>query len=267
MIDCIIFSKDRACQLELLLRSLKSYVDLSDFKIKIIYTYSNEIFQKAYEKLIKSANFAIWILEKDKKFKEITIENIQEEYVMFLVDDICFINSFSTKSDEFQNFTKNEDILTLSLRLSPNINFCYAVNRKSGTPSIKNGTWEWKNGSGDWCYPNSIDGNIFRKKDIIDGLPKIDFWHPSSLESRLGNHIRILGKKLMSCFPQQKLVNLPLNMIDPSNTNRSLNIKTSELNDKFLSNKRISFETLKGIPNNMCHVEIKKIVFEEDTNG
>lgn len=264
MIDCIIFSKDRACQLEFLLRSLNLHVDLSDFTIKIIYAYSNSSFENGYKKLMGSPSKINWILEEDKKFKEMILKYVQEEYIMFLVDDICFINEFSTKLKEFQIFSQNERVLTLSLRLSPHINFCYASNHRSGTPNIKDGIWDWREGSGDWGYPNSIDGNVFRKKDIYECIKIMDFIGPSGLESRLGAPIKKIGKYLMCCFKEQRLVNFPLNMVDPENTNRSMNISTSELNEKYLSNKRISFETLKGIRNNTCHVEIKNLVFEEN---
>jgi len=263
MIDCIIFSKNRACQLEFLLRSLKLHVDLSDFIVKIIYTYSNNDFENGYKNLIKNTSDFNWILQKDKNFKEALIENIKEDYIMFLVDDICFLDSFSTKLLEFQELTKNNDILTLSLRLSPHINFCYAANHITIVPNMRNGIWDWRQGSGDWGYPNSVDGNIFRKQDIFNGLSLIDFNEPGSFESRLGRIIRKDTKYLMSCFSKQKLVNFPLNTVYTENANRCQNISMADLNSKYLSGGRISFETLNGIANNMCHVEIKNLIFEK----
>ena len=51
MINIVIFSKDRACQLELFLRSMKNFFfEWSLCKVSILYTYSNDSFKKGYEK-------------------------------------------------------------------------------------------------------------------------------------------------------------------------------------------------------------------------
>lgn len=265
MIDCIIFSKDRACQLDFLLRSLNRHVDLSDFNIKIIYTYSDNDFENGYKKLIDKKLNAAWVLEKNRNFKEILTDNIKEEFIMFLVDDVSFINNFSTKLNEFEMFSQSNDIFSLSLRLSPSINFCYAYNRSSVIPNLKNNIWDWRIAKGDWGYPASLDGNIFKTKDVIDGIKKTDFSGPNGLEGGLGIFVsNTIKKYLMICFQKQKLVNLPLNKVQTALNNKSMNISTKRLNNEYLLNKRMSFDVLKDIKNNMCHVEIGNLVFEED---
>ena len=50
MINAIIFSKDKACQLELLLKSIRRNTS-NLFDIKVIYEASNSVFNQGYEKL------------------------------------------------------------------------------------------------------------------------------------------------------------------------------------------------------------------------
>ena len=51
--NIIVFSKDRALQLELFIRSFNKYVkNFNNYTINIIYTYSNSQFEAGYNKLI-----------------------------------------------------------------------------------------------------------------------------------------------------------------------------------------------------------------------
>lgn len=263
MIDCIIFSKDRACQLELLLRSMSTYLNPEGINIKVLYSASDSNFLQGYERLITAFDSFTWI--KETQFLQNVVESIKDEYVMFLVDDICFLREFSINTPEFKMMINNENILTLSLRLSPNINFCFAANHRSPPPKLINNTWEWRRCGGDWGYAYSIDGNIFRKQDIIDGIKNANFKDPSKLETSLVTILRKVNRNLMLCFDYQRLVNFPLNVVDPTNTNRSLNISLSDLNQKFLAGQRISMQTLNGICNNMVHVPINNLIFESYT--
>ena len=53
-INVIIFSKNRAAQLELFIRSMKKFFkDFSSNEIKILYKTSNSFFEEGYEKLKK----------------------------------------------------------------------------------------------------------------------------------------------------------------------------------------------------------------------
>ena len=54
MLNIIVFSRDRACQLELFIRSMKFYFkEFYQYNINVLYTYSNNKFKEGYEKLFK----------------------------------------------------------------------------------------------------------------------------------------------------------------------------------------------------------------------
>ena len=57
MINFTIFSKDRSCQLSLLLSSMKEFIkEFETLKINVLYTYSNDFFKQGYDKLIPIYN-------------------------------------------------------------------------------------------------------------------------------------------------------------------------------------------------------------------
>jgi len=125
MIDCLIFSSDRAMQLDLLLRSMEKKF----FNINIIYKSSNDKFERGYDKLIKenSINNINWV--KEKNFKKNVLEvlqNSKNEYFCFFTDDDVFFEKLNIEKVEKQ--MNNDDIFCFSLRLGENTKKCYTMN-------------------------------------------------------------------------------------------------------------------------------------------
>ncbi len=52
-------SKDRVCQLDLLLRSMQENLPNINFNITILYTYSNEDYKNGYFKLMESDEYSV----------------------------------------------------------------------------------------------------------------------------------------------------------------------------------------------------------------
>ena len=70
-VNIIIFSKDRACQLDLLLRSMWSHIDSFDlYHIKVLYTYSNSLFYEGYRELIEREEFPSVFFKHETNFKD-----------------------------------------------------------------------------------------------------------------------------------------------------------------------------------------------------
>ena len=87
MINAIIFSKDRASQLNLFLNSVEKNAK-NIFELRIIYTYSDEIFGKGYDKLIKKYPEAKWF-RQSSDFKQDVLTNLEtnNNYTTFFTDD------------------------------------------------------------------------------------------------------------------------------------------------------------------------------------
>lgn len=265
MINIIVFSKNRPMQLELFIRSFNKYVKNYDgYTINILYTHSNINFEKGYNKLINmdytNTNFV-----KETNFKSNLIELINEsvEFTVFFVDDIIFKNSFSFYDNQMNIFKNDNDILCRSLRLHPNLTYCYSMDLKiTKQPNfLENNIFYWKKEQGDYGYPMSVDGNIFRTKEILPLIIKLDYKNPNSFEGAIA--INNLSLPKMICYNESIVVNNPCNIVQTNNPNIYGNVDANKLNNKFLRGCIISLDNFNGIKNTSCHQEIE-INFENE---
>lgn len=262
MVNTIIFSKDRACQLELLLRSIKKFFKGWENNLpQVLYTYTDKDLKKGYEKLKQMHPEYKYICEKDTSntFKQKVIEmiNLSNPHTMFLVDDDVFKENFTLKSKEFNIFKNSKDILCLSLRMHPKITFSYTQNVKITPPKLdKNNVWNWKESRkiSNWGYPMSLDGHIFRTNEILPIIKKIKFNNPNTFESSLSKNP--INKPKMICYPNSKIVNIPCNKAQDAYKNRYGDITIKFLNNSFLKNQIISLENIIKLKNNSPHQEV-----------
>jgi len=254
MIDIIIFSKDRACQLDALLRS----IDIK-FKIahntKVIYTYSNEKFRAGYDILQSDKNQIEYYPEVSFKKDFLSLlQQCNNKLVSFMVDDILMTEDFD---EEFvvNEFLNDTTVLCLSLRLGKNLNYCYALSKPMTLPTIVNRRWNWRSCGMDWGWAMSIDGNIFRKSDFIPYIQTISFSYPCDLEGYMMQ--KPMGNQYMMCFDKSKLINIPINRV-VKHQNRIMNspLTADKLNDLYLNGHRININSVFGINNNSCHYEV-----------
>lgn len=260
MINIIVFSKDRACQLELFLRSMKHYfVEFNQYKINVLYTYTDDNFKKGYERLIEihnDENIKYIIETQDFKKHVLLLLNPENPYTVFFVDDIIFKNPFSLESKQFKLFTLNDEILTLSLRLNSYLRYCYAARVRMIPPQFEsNYLYKWYGQPGDYGYPMSLDGHFFRTNDILPLTRAISFKCPNSYESVLAGYP--LRRPKMICFEDSIIVNNPINKVQNFNNNYHGNVSAEFLNDKFLEGEIIDLEDFKGIKNTAVHQEIE----------
>ena len=129
MINAIVFSKDKACQLELLLKSIRRNTS-NLFDIKVIYEASNSLFRQGYEKLKeetfyhtkRDVNFPVRWYERTEGNISLDILNILNEsrdLTCFLSDeDILFSSPPSYR--EIINLFREKPVTAFSLRLGNN---------------------------------------------------------------------------------------------------------------------------------------------------
>ncbi len=278
MINIVIFSRDRAAQLELLLRSFKRFfLDWNQANVTVIYkvtgggTKENPLYQgyKLCEQLHPEFNY----LPEDmcESFKQATLNavNVENPLTMFLVDDIVFKSPMSLSDEEFAvTFAGDPNVLCLSLRLYEGINYCYPIGKSVSVPSsVLSGenTWNWVGQEGDWGYPLSLDGHVFTTETIRPFLENLEYKNPNTLEASMSINTELVqNAPLMACYrANSKLLNVPANRVQDTFNNRVGNLVTvEELNEKFLSKQRISLEPFIECKNNAPHVELS-YAFEE----
>jgi len=251
--NIILFSKDRAAQLELFIRSMKEYFnEYNSHKISVLYTYSTDFFKKGYDKLILKYPELNWFKEKNFKSNLVSLLDINKKYTVFFVDDIIWKNKFSIQDIEFKNFENNQNILTLSLRLHPNLTYCYAasVNMKPLSTNV----WNWRGLPGDFGYPMSVDGHLYRTNEIIGLVKGLQYKNPNQFEAILAAYP--INKPLISCYNKSIIFNNPCNKVQTNNPNKHGNISAEYLNQEFLNGNIIDLEPYRGLDNESCHKEM-----------
>jgi hypothetical protein len=213
----VIFSKNRACQLELLLRSLH-------YPATILYLHSPE-YKNSYD--IVTSMYDQEFVYQDE-FKDQLIDIIRgNEYVLFLTDDDVMVGDI----DEFNGF--DNDTVSLSIALKP----------KYGNK------WEWKKYRSSrgyvsrlYGYPMSVDSCIFKVGDILPIIEDNTIKTPNYLEMFLNSNIP--DKPYMMCLDSTRVLNNALNQVQsdfPYFTSGSrAKVPIEELDERFLRGDRLS---------------------------
>ena len=272
MINGIIFSKDRAAQLDLLVKSIdKNAKDI--FELKVIYTYSNEEFEKGYEKVIERYPQVKWVKQTDN-FKEdviMCLTNTECEHTTFFTDDDIIYRKVE-ENDLVKNIVEDKDCFCFSMRLGKNVNWCYTMHcdnvLKEDFEDDKFIRWNWHVHYMDFAYPLSVDGHIFRTNEITKLTKKVQFHNPNSFEASL-QIFQNFPKKNMWAYKHSVLVNTPSNIVQstfPNTHAKQHGVTAKELNDKFLAGSvilldEIDFSEIKG-----CHQELELPMSEIEVN-
>jgi hypothetical protein len=229
-ITTIIFSKNRACQLELLLRTL-------DFPATIIYTCDPE-YQAGYDILFREHPSYTYVKETDFRKQFLELVGGAKEYILFLVDDDIQLIPTPDVLPEFEEFKRSPELICLSLRLSPFLR---------GAPVMENKRWNWRKLRRSWGYPMSLSAHIFRTADIFPILQAHEFDIPNDVEVVFRSYPP--DKDIMYCVDEPFFVNIPANQVQTKYPFKDLHITTRFLEDQYLAGKRISFEALKKTAN------------------
>jgi len=282
----IIFSKNRAAQAELLLRSLKEMViGWENFLVTIFYNYDAEIYEQGYAVLKKIHPEFHYHKEDPARSLNSQLNELitlkEKEFFSFFVDDMVVVRPFSKKDGQFKLLAQRSDILALSLRLNKNINYCQPRGWKghplkidqSGVYSLKRSKFQhflernilsralrkigfgvfvpvW----GDWSIKMSMDGNVFRFNEFKEYFKKLpECSYVPALEPLMGR--TPMDGDNMIIYPESRIMNIASNKIGRINMHyKSAEEDPAFINNKFLSGGRLSYEHLKNINNRSCHI-------------
>ena len=102
MINALILSKDRACQLRLLFDSIKKYTPNLFNQITVIYIGSDDEFRQGYDKLISQEVLPNLVWQKEKDFVQDFIDFFEEcesEFFCGIVDDCVFYKTVPSEPE------------------------------------------------------------------------------------------------------------------------------------------------------------------------
>lgn len=256
MIDLLIFSRDRAAQLHLLLESIaKNSPNL--FNIAVLYTSSNYDYNSGYE-LCKSRFKHIFAKESD--FKQQTIDFVQSsptKYICFAVDDLVVFKHLPSK-----NILPKGPGHVFSLRLGLNTTIQnqqtnltqQPLNRYINRENIL--TWPVNEYGPDsyYGYPMSVDMHIFKKSVLLPILPRHEFRNPSNLEGVIFYYRSLI--RYISCFEHSVVVNIPCNNMSTVTLTNEHAYTTEFLNQQYLDNKIIDLNVVSKQKIISCHQDI-----------
>ena len=271
----IIFSKNRACQLHLLLESIEKNSNNLFSNISEIYKFTNKNYHEGYKKICRYFSNVNFIVETN--FYEDTINAIKSEYdfTTFMVDDNVFYKGLSVDKGKIHSMFM-DNITTIncfSLRLGLNCNYShpanlsYELNKHEVVGDfIKINVYEQK---GDFAYPLSVDGHIFESVFIKSSLERLgNFTNPNTLEGGL-QFLNMEINNYMLLLKESVLVGVPANVVNDTHPNRrglEFYFSESELNIRYINNEVIDIGSMDFTNINGPHKEIdykfKKYVTE-----
>jgi hypothetical protein len=254
-VRCIIFSKDRAMQLDACVRSIQQFARY-DGSIIVIYKATTPAFARGYE-LLDPGDRVRLVAESDDFGRDV-MEAIDPEvpYTVFQVDDDVFFRRPPAVPVVPESFA------ALSLRLGENTSYCYPMGQEQAIPDmVSKGhllAWNWMRASGDFSYPMSLDGHVFRTSRLVRMLSGQGFTNPSRLEEALTRR-RFSAPPLMLSFPESCVVSLPVNIVTTTHSNRAgadPGLSAEALNSRFLAGERIDLEAMDFSAVRGAHQEI-----------
>jgi hypothetical protein len=258
-INIVVFSKDRAMQLELFLRSFYTFVRNADqYVINMLYTTSTVEFMQGYVKLCTYVKENV-VFHIEFNFKKDIIELIDpaKEHTVFFTDDDVFINHFDFYDKQMETFEWDDSIVCRSLRLNKNLTYCYPKQAPMKQPPfLSDNTFEWRGQDGDYGYPMSLDGHIFRTKEILPFLRDLDYISPNTLESKMASNTHGLPTKMI-CYDKSMIVNNPINIVQNDWVNVHGSISAESLNERFLKGDGIQLKNFMEMNNTSCHIEVE----------
>jgi hypothetical protein len=253
----IVFSRDRAAQLDLLLRSIER--NMLPEETTVIWTASSQRFLRGYEEIV-SPNTRFVFQETDVEFDTALRESVgmSETVTFFVDDDIVF---------------RPVPVLPSSL-LTERV-LCSRLNIGQGNQemTLPDGfpIWEWgKLENHNFGFVGGVDGETYRSCEVLEmlgeetvlkWLGKETMGNPSWVETVLNYAFREKCDSLPFAvsFRHQCVVGNPVNRVSPSSgigCGFVFPQPTADLNDRFLEGQTIDYDSLDFSGVRSCHHEI-----------
>lgn len=293
----IVFSKDRALQLDACLASFGRHVeDAESARVFVIYAASSARLHGQYQEVARAYDRRARFMQEEDFRRQVAgllgvdggsrtqdrrlpffqkpsarldghaASGSGPDCVLFLVDDALFVRAFRL-AEARAALQVNPDALGFSLRLGGNTTHCYVLGREQVVPefhAIGPGIlrYEWTKADGDFGYPLEISSSMYRLRTIARLAAESKFADPNTLESQLALQARKLARRhpFMLCPERSVAFSAPLNRVQEVYENRAgsnPNWSTERLADRFEKGLRIDVAALDGFVPSACHQEVE----------
>lgn len=255
MLNFLIFSKNRASQLDLLLRNLKylNLINNSLYNINVLYTHSDshkqsyEICKFEHQKVnfIKEIDF-------EKQTKELLYQT-----VCLLTDDTAFFRKFILPfhPDENECFSWRLGYNTV---IQDHFNQIYQPLLIPDEYSDNLISWN-PNNYPNWCnwgYPFSFDGHVYNSRTLLNILKDKSFKNTNEIEGILHSQRSVI-KKITSNI-HSSCVNIPCNNLSGlTGFGSKYEYSMPFLHNQFINGYRIKPIQESRVPVLGCHQEFE----------
>jgi glycosyltransferase involved in cell wall biosynthesis len=262
----VIFSKDRAMQLDACLRSFALHCkDIDQCHVCVIYTTSHERFERQYETL-RSSYLKVEFI-RQTCFHSDLVRTIKEvSHVMFLVDDNLFTGEWSL-TEVLDALKHNGQTLGFSLRLGINTIGSYSLNKAQNPPEFREVApnilkFSWTTALHDFGYPLEVSSSVYKVEHVLPLIKSSSaVTNPNSLEAFLDSskdRFRTTQQELL-CFARSVAFCNPVNIVQNDWINRSgdsYEHSVFGLMRRFDLGYRIDLRPFENFVSNACHQEV-----------
>ena len=265
MINALVFSKNRAMQLDAVLRSLRLHCRDADLlATTVLYAVSNNTHARHYAQLAREHQGVHFLEEKD--FKGDLLSLIKpSKFLLFLVDDNIFVREFSLE-DAVGQLQATPEAIAFSLRLGRNTIYSYAFANHQKLPKfdeVSKGilSFDWTTSQRDFGYPFDVSSSIYRTSDMLPLLERVPFSNPNTLEGGLdGIKHDMVNQNVLLCFDQSVTFCNPINKVQsvlPNNrSGKRKRYAPSNLAEMFEQGYRIDLGAHVNFLPNGCQQEV-----------
>lgn len=231
----VLFSRDRAMQLDATLRSFYEQCDDAErTDVKVLYSTSSDRHARQYQQVLQAhAHRGSLTLVRERDFRQDLLRIladgacrplvrpvcttaitagprfapllrlrgvlIPDALVLFLVDDNLFVRRFRLEQAG-RVLLAHPDALGFSLRLGTNTTYCYALDRAQRTPEfsvVSPGIlgFSWPAADADFAYPLEISSSVYRLADLLPLVASLRFRNPNTLESELAMRTALVRER------------------------------------------------------------------------
>ena len=243
-VNCVVFSKNRAMQLDACLRSIER---LAPYRgpIVVVYLATTAAFASGYQRLAHGGRVRFVAQGVDFRGAVMSALDPSSEHTVFHTDDDVFFRRPGAVP------VLPPDVAAFSLRLGENTTYCHTGDHAQRLPDAVSErgellTWNWARSDADFSYPMSLDGHIFRTKLVLRMLAKARFANPNHLEEEL-HYRRHLAPPSMMSFRESCLVSIPANIVSTTHRNRAQASDATSpeaLNARLLEGERIDLDAM-----------------------
>ena len=273
MLQIIIFSFNRAMQLDALLDSIEKCIskDLCE-RVTVIYNTSSVEYEKGYAILKErydcqflkelQVSYKLYPLpcylrpfnwrklirnpkarRQKTNFRELTLQCLSDsdaELTMFLTDDSIFIQPVNLRKEWMEVVNSNAKSTQLSLRLGNGYDIM-PTKRNEENDLV---SWHYSDNrvNTSWGYRFSVDAHLYQTKQLESILRKCVFTNPTFLEGFVQDYAtrHNLWNNGYS-LKKPCILSYPLNMVQTIDRNESQNVSPQMMNDLYLKGYKIVY--------------------------